>query len=153
MDNINYNTSQFQSEMSIFSPEDDDSDKIIRKNLVKDIATDLVNSKMKNGGRVPHGELNKQLERVKVLYPSITRNMINRDMQLHWTSLMNEDERSIVSNEDNDTNTNFSRDRGGRPVGTTIVCKHENELRRLKVHNDVTMKYTVEKREKSVALW
>ena len=50
MDNTNYNTSQFQSEMSIFSPEDNDSDKSIRKNLVKAIATDLVNSKMKNGG-------------------------------------------------------------------------------------------------------
>ena len=52
--------------MSIFSPEDDDSDKSIRKNLVKAIATDLVNSKMKNGGRVPHGEFNKQHESVKM---------------------------------------------------------------------------------------
>ena len=43
MDNTNYNTSQFQSEMSNFSPEHDDSDKSIRKNLVKDIARLLVN--------------------------------------------------------------------------------------------------------------
>ena len=76
---------------------------------------------MKNGGRVHRGELNKQLERVNVICPSITRNMINRAMQLHWTSLMDEDECVVVSNEDNDTNANFSRDRGGRPVGTTIV--------------------------------
>ena len=40
----------------------------------------------------------------------------------------------------------MSRDRGGRSVGTTIVCKHENELRRVKVHNDITMKYAEEKR-------
>ena len=72
--------------------------------------------------------------------------MINRAMQLHWTSLMDEDECAVVSNEDNDTNANFSRDRGGRPVGTTIVCKHENELRRVKVYNDITMKFAVEKR-------
>ena len=70
-------------------------------------------------------------------------------MHVHWTSLnslMDEDECTVVSNEDNDTNANFSRDRGGRPVGTTIVCKHENELRRVKVHNYITMKYVVEKR-------
>ena len=69
MDNTNYNTSQFQSEMSDLSPEYDDSDKSIRKNLVKDIAKDLVNSKMSNGGRVHHGEFNKQLERVKDICP------------------------------------------------------------------------------------
>ena len=129
MDNTNYNTSQFQSEMSNLSPEHDDSDKIIRENLVKDIAKDLVNSKMSNGGRVPHGAFNKQFERVKDICPTITRNMINRAMHVHWTSLkslMDEDECAVVSNEDNDTNTNFSRDRGGRPVGTTIVCKYEN---------------------------
>ena len=52
--NTNYNTSQFQSGMSNLSPEHDDSDKSIRNNLVKDIARLLVNSKMNNGGRVPH---------------------------------------------------------------------------------------------------
>ena len=140
------NTSQFQSETSNHSPECDNSDKLIRKNLVKDITIDIVNSKMSNGGRVPHGEFNKQLERVKVIYPSITPNMINRAMHLHWTSLMDEDECVVVSNEDNDTNSGFSRDRGGRPVGTTIVYKRENELRRDKLYNDITMKYTVEKR-------
>ena len=51
--------------MSNLSPEDDDSDKNIRKNLVKDIARLLVNSKISNGGRVPHGVFNKQLEHVK----------------------------------------------------------------------------------------
>ena len=141
MDNSNYNTSQFQSEMSNLSPEHYDSDKSIRKNLVKAVATDFVNSKMKDGGRVPHGEFNKQLENIKVVCPSITRNMINRAMQLHCTSLMDEDECAVVSNKDNDTNTNFSRDRGGRPVGTTIVCKHENELRRVKVYNDISIKF------------
>ena len=112
--------------MSDHSHECDNLDKLIRKNIVKDIAIDIVNSKMKNGGRVPHGEFNKQHESVKNVCPSITRNMINRAMQLHWTSLMDEDECAVVSNEDNDTNSNFSRDRGGRPVGTTIVCKHGN---------------------------
>ena len=41
------NTSQFQSEMANHSPECDNSDKLIRKNLVKDITIDIVNSKMK----------------------------------------------------------------------------------------------------------
>ena len=50
MDNTNYNTSQFQSEVYNLSPEHDDSDKSIRNNLVKDIAKYLVNSKMNNGG-------------------------------------------------------------------------------------------------------
>ena len=110
--------------MSNLSPEYDDSDKIIRKNLVKDIAKDLVISKISNRGRVPRGEFNKQLERVKDIYPTITRNMINILMHVHRTSLksfMDEDECAVVSNENNDTNANFSRDRGGRPVGTTIV--------------------------------
>ena len=140
------NNSQFQSEMSDLSPEYDDSDKVIRKSLVKDIAIYLFNSKMKNGGRTPHGELNKHLDRVKDVCPTITRNMINKDMQLNWTSLMYEDECVVVSNEDNDTNDDFSKDRGGRPVGSTVVFKHENELRRVKVHNDISIKYTVEKR-------
>ena len=81
------NPSQFQSEMSDLSPEHDDLDKSIRKNLVKDVARLLVNSKMSNGGRVPHGESNKQLERVKDICPTLTRNMINRVMYVHWTSL------------------------------------------------------------------
>ena len=45
------NTSQFQSEMSNFSLEHDNSDKIIRKNLVKDIDIDIVNSKIKKWRR------------------------------------------------------------------------------------------------------
>ena len=77
------NTSQIQSEMFDLSPEHDNSDKIIRKNLVKNIATNLVNSKMKNGGRVPHGEFNKHLGRVKDICPNITRSMINRAIMLH----------------------------------------------------------------------
>ena len=153
MDNTNYNTSQFQSEMSNLPPEHDDSDKSIRKNLVQDVARLFVNSKMINGGRVHHGEFNKQLEHVKDICPTITRNMINKDMRVHWTSLkmlMDEDEYVVVSNEDNNTNVNFSRDRVGRPVGTTIfgttiVWKHENKLRRFKVHNNITMKYAIEK--------
>ena len=70
-------------------------------------------------------------------------------MHVHWTSLksmIDEDEWPVVSNEDNDTNTNFSRHRGGCPVGTTIACKYENDLCRVKVHNDNTMKCAVEKR-------
>ena len=41
------NTSQFQSKMSYLFPEHYDSDKIIRENIVKDIAIDLVNSNIK----------------------------------------------------------------------------------------------------------
>ena len=36
---------------------------------------------------------------------------------------MYKDECDVVFNEDNDTNDNFSRDRGDHPVGTTIVSK------------------------------
>ena len=39
------NNSQFQSEMSDLSPEHDNSDKLIRKNYVKNIAIDIVNQK------------------------------------------------------------------------------------------------------------
>ena len=60
--------------------------------------------------------------------------------------MRDEDECAVVFNEDNNMNVNFSRDGGGFPIGTTIVCKHENELRHVKVHNDITMKYAVEKR-------
>ena len=101
---------------------------------------------MKNEGRVLHGEFNKHLDGVKDICPTIARNMINRDVQLHRTSLIYEDECALVSNENNDTNDTFSRDRGGRPVGTTIISKHENELHRIKVYNGISIKYTVEKR-------
>ena len=107
--------------MSSLSLEDDNSEKFFRKNLVKDIAKDLVNSKMKNGGRVPHGEVNIHIYRAKDICPTITRNMINRAMQVHWTSLMDKDECAVVSNEDNDTNADFSREKGGRPVGV-VSC-------------------------------
>ena len=140
------NTSQFQSEMANHSPECDNSDKLIRKNLVKDITIDIVNSKMSNGGRVPHGEFNKYLERVNDICPTITRSMINKAVRLHWTSVMYIDECDIVSNEDNDMDDNFSRNRGGRPVGTTIVFKHEFELRRVKVQNNISVKYAFGKR-------
>ena len=59
---------------------------------------------------------------------------------------MYEDECTVVSNEDNDTNNKFSIDRIGRPIGTTIVSKYENELRRVKFHNYISIKYVVEKR-------
>ena len=81
--NSNYNTSQFQSEMSNLSPEHDDSDKSIRKNLVQDVARLFVNSKMINGGRVHHGEFNKYLERVNDICPNIARSMTNRNVRLH----------------------------------------------------------------------
>ena len=103
---------------------------------------------MSNGGRVHRGEFNRQLERMKDVCHTITRKMFNRAMRVHWTSLkilMDEDECVVVSNEDNSTNANFSRDRGGRPIGTTIVYKHKDELCRVKVHNDIIMKCAVEK--------
>ena len=137
------NNSQFQSEMSDLSPEYDDSDKVIRKSLVKDIAIYLFNSKMKNGGRTPHGELNKHLDRVKDICPTITRSMINRAIRSHWTSLMYEDDCVVVYNEDNDTNNNFSKNKGGRPIGSTIVFKQEIELYRVKIYNDISIKCAV----------
>ena len=42
------NTSQFQSKTSDLSPDHDNSDKLVRNNLIKNITTVLVNSKMKN---------------------------------------------------------------------------------------------------------
>ena len=59
---------------------------------------------------------------------------------------MNEEECVIVSNKDNYTNGNFSRDRGENLFWTTIVFKYENNLRCIKVHNDISVKYTVEKK-------
>ena len=67
---------------------------------------------MKNRGRVPYGKFNKHLHRVKDLCNTITRKMINKTMQLHQSSCMYENNCFIVSNEDNDTNDNFSGDRG-----------------------------------------
>ena len=60
-------------------------------------------------------------------------------MEIHRSSSMYEDECTVVSNEDNDTNDKFSRDRCGHPVGTAIVSKQENELRRVKVHNNISI--------------
>ena len=137
------NTSQFQSEISNHSPECDNLDKLIRKNLVKDIAINIVNSKMKNGRRVPHGEFNMYLDRVKDICPTITRSMINRAIRSHWTSLMYEDDCVVVYNEDNDTNNNFSKNKGGRPIGSTIVFKQEIELYRVKIYNDISIKCAV----------
>ena len=142
-------TSQFQSEMSDLSPEHDNWDKLICKNLIKDFATDWGNSKMKNVGWNLHSEFIKQLERVNDTCHTLTWIIINRTVRLHLTSLMYEDECVVVSNDDNGMNDNFSRDRDDRPVGTTIVPKHENELCRVKNHNDISMKYTVEKRSLS----
>ena len=139
MDNI----SQFQCEMSDLFPEHDNSDKLIRRKLVKDIAIDIVNSKMKNGRRVPHGEFNMYLDRVKDICPTTTRSMINRAIRSHWTSLMYEDDCVVVYNEDNDTNNNFSKNKGGRPIGSTIVFKQEIELYRVKIYNDISIKCAV----------
>ena len=58
---------------------------------------------------------------------------------------MDKDECVVVSNENNDTNDNLSRNKGSRPIRTTTVCKHKNELRRIKVHNNIIMKYVVQK--------
>lgn len=44
------------------TPELNNIDKSVSANLVKDITTQLIKSKLKNGGRVPHGEVNKHLD-------------------------------------------------------------------------------------------
>ena len=64
-------------------------------------------------------------------------------MRLHWTSLMYEDDCVVVYNEDNDTNNNFSKNKGGRPIGSTIVFKQEIELYRVKIYNDISIKCAV----------
>ena len=61
-------------------------------------------------------------------------------MRLHWTSLMYEDDCVVVYNEDSDTNNNFSKNKGGRPIGSTIVFKHEIEPYRVKIHNGISIK-------------
>ena len=68
----------FQREMSYVTPGLNKIDKSIRVNSVKNIATQLVEFTIKNGGRVPHGEVNKHLNDEKC---SIFRNIINRAIQ------------------------------------------------------------------------
>ena len=43
-----------------------------------------------------HGELIKGLDNIKLIYPAICHNMINRDIQLHWSSLMSKDGKNIL---------------------------------------------------------
>ena len=83
------------------------------------------------------------LDRVKDICPTITRSMINRDIRSHWASLMYEDDCVVVYNEDNDTNNNFSKNKGGRPIGSTIVFKQKIELYRVKIYNDISIKCAV----------
>ena len=73
--------------MSNLSPEHDDSDEIIRKNLVKNIAKDLVNSKMSNGERV----------HVKKSDPKDGASSITTYTLVSSTSNVNIDETSILS--------------------------------------------------------
>ena len=61
----------FQSEMSDVTSELKNVDKCIRANLVNDTVIELVEYKIKNGGRVPRGEVNKHLDDVKRVCPTI----------------------------------------------------------------------------------
>ena len=50
----------FQNEMSNVTPELNNTDKSIRANIVKNIAIQLIESKIKNKGIMPHGVVKKQ---------------------------------------------------------------------------------------------
>ena len=63
----------FQSEMSNVTPELHNVEKWRRANLVKDIATQLVEFKIKIGGRVHHGELNKRLDKMSDVAPKLNK--------------------------------------------------------------------------------
>ena len=135
----------FQSDMIIVAPNLNKMDKVIRVNLVNNIDIQLVNSKINYGGRIPHGELNKHLDDAKRVCPTISRNMNDRDVHLHWSSLIIEDiECGSISNENNCENSDYSRWKGGRLVGSSIVSKYEPNLRRVKVHTDVSIIFALE---------
>ena len=58
---------------------------------------------------MPHGELSKHLDHVKCMCPTISRGMINRDMQLYYSNLMSEDrECGLVSSENNSESCDYS---------------------------------------------
>ena len=131
----------FQSEMSDVTPDLNVVEKSICANLVKDIATQLIESKIKNDGRVPHGEVNQHLDDAKRVCSIISRNMINTAMQLHWSGLFSEyDECRLLSNENEKEGESYdnSRPKIGRPVESSIAFKHKTEFRRVKVHNNNT---------------
>ena len=65
---------------------------------------------MKNGGRVPRGELNKYVNDMKRIYPTTSHSMIDMDMQIWWSSLMSEDHKyHSVVNKNNNENCDSSR--------------------------------------------
>ena len=61
----------FQSEMSDVTPKLNNLDKYVRAILVKDIATQLIESKIENDGRAPHGEVDEHPDDAKCACSSI----------------------------------------------------------------------------------
>ena len=97
---------------------------------------------------MPHGEVNKHLDDTKRICPTISRNIFNRAIRLHWSSLFSEDDDyRLVSNKNENESESYddSRQKGGRPVGSSIVTKHETELRSVKLHNNISIRYALEK--------
>ena len=95
-------------------------------------------------------EVNKHLDDAKFVCPDISRNIINRAMTIQCTSVLNkDDECRVVSNENENENENEnyddSRQKGWRHVKSSIVLKYETELRHVKVRNNISIKYTLEK--------
>ena len=140
----------FQSEMSDVTPKLNNIDKYVRAILVKDIATQLIESKIENDGRAPHGEVDEHPDDAKCVCSSISCNVINRAMQLHWSSFFSEkDKCHLVSNENENENENEyesesydnSVQKGECPVGNSIVSKYEIEIRHVKVYSNISMKY------------
>ena len=96
--------------------------------------------------RRPHGKLNKHLDYTKHAYNVISCSVINITVLLHWFSLIVEDdESSLMPNENNSENRYCNRQKIGRPLGSSIVAKHETDLRRVKIHNDISITYYLEK--------
>ena len=57
-----------------------------------------------------------------------------------------DDECHLVSNKKFNENYDYSGQKDGCLVRSSIVSKHKTEVRRVKVHNDISIKYALEKR-------
>ena len=113
----------FQSEMSDVAPKLNKMNKYIGANL--GYCYTISQFQNVNGGRVPYGELNKHLDSAKRVCPVISRRKFNRAAQLYWSSSMSEDYECVpLSNENYSENSDYTRQKYGRPFGYSIVSKH-----------------------------
>ena len=59
---------------------------------------------------------------------------------------MSEDNGGLVSNEDDNMNDEYIRQKHRHPVGTWIIFKDKTDLCHVKVHSDISIRYTLGKR-------